>query len=128
MPFEVTAGRATGPGVFDMKCGMVQGEWALRSLRDGLGEMPPMVCLFTSDEETGSFTSRELIEASAQHAKAVLALEPSQDGLVKPSRKGVGLFRLDRDFRTRRGRTGCGSERNRGAGTSGTRSPGRERG
>ena len=95
MPFEVKNHRATGPGVFDMKAGIVQGVWALRALCEVFGDPPPVVCLFTSDEETGSFTSRELIEAAAQHASAALVLEPSQDGLLKTSRKGVGLFRIE---------------------------------
>ena len=95
MPFEVRDHRVTGPGVFDMKAGIVQGLWALRALREVFGEIPPVVCLFTSDEEAGSLTSRELIEAAAQRASAALVLEPSQNGRVKTSRKGVGLFRIE---------------------------------
>ena len=37
MPFSVRDGIASGPGVFDMKCGLVQGFWAVRSLREALG-------------------------------------------------------------------------------------------
>jgi glutamate carboxypeptidase len=94
-PFEVTNGRASGPGVFDMKAGIVQGMWALRALREVAGEVPPLVWLLTSDEEAGSLTSRALIEAEAARSSPALVLEPSERGLLKTSRKGVGLFRLE---------------------------------
>jgi glutamate carboxypeptidase len=95
MPIGVGAGRATGPGVFDMKAGIVQGVWALRALRSVCGYVPPVVCLLTSDEESGSLTSRDLIESAAAAANAALVLEPSQGGALKTSRKGVGLFQLE---------------------------------
>jgi glutamate carboxypeptidase len=91
IPFAVTDGRATGPGVFDMKAGLVQGLHALATLeeRDGV------TLLVTSDEETGSLASRPLIEHEARGARAALVLEPSADGALKIARKGVSMYRFE---------------------------------
>ena len=94
MPFEVKDGIATGPGVFDMKCGLVQGFWAVRTLREVAGIERPIVFLCNSDEELGSPSSRTLIEREAQAAAAALVLEPSLDGALKTARKGAGTFRI----------------------------------
>lgn len=90
-PFRVVDGRATGPGVFDMKAGIVQAIHALALLDD-----PSAVeVLITADEEVGSETSRELIEQRAQHCGAVLVLEPSAPGgALKIARKGTGTFEV----------------------------------
>lgn len=90
-PFTVTAGRATGPGVFDMKAGLVLALDALE-LAGGADHVRMLV---TGDEEQGSPTSRELIAQAAAGCGAVLVLEPSERGAVKTARKGVGLYRLD---------------------------------
>lgn len=89
-PFEVDGDRATGPGAFDMKAGLVQLFHALASLPslDGVG------IVVTSDEEIGSTTSQALIEETALGAAAALVLEPSADGALKTARKGVGMFHL----------------------------------
>ncbi len=56
----------------------------------------PVWALFTSDEEIGSPTSRDLIESLAREAAYVLVLEPAlADGGVKTARKGVGRFRIE---------------------------------
>jgi glutamate carboxypeptidase len=88
-PFRVDGGRATGPGVFDMKGGIVQAIHAVAALDDAsFVEM-----LFNADEEVGSESSRELIEARALACGNVLVLEPSADGgAVKTGRKGTGTF------------------------------------
>lgn len=91
LPFTVVDDRATGPGVFDMKAGLVQGLHALASLDDRDG----VTFLVTSDEETGSLRSRGLIEAEAKGALAALVLEPSADGALKTARKGVGMYRIE---------------------------------
>src|SRR5688572_6624929 len=85
--FRIDAGRAMGPGVFDMKAGIVLIWAALRAL----GLLPRAVTvLLTSDEEVGSPSSRELIEREAAKARAVLVLEPSlPGGVLKTVRKGV---------------------------------------
>jgi len=94
MPFGVVDGMARGPGIFDMKCGLVQGFWAVRALREVEGIERPVVFLCNSDEEVGSPNSRALIEEEAHRAHAVLVLEPSLDGALKTARKGVGRFRI----------------------------------
>ena len=89
-PFEVSDGRATGPGCFDMKAGLVQGLHALGELDDLTG----VAVLATTDEEVGSPTSRELIEKTAAGCEAVLVLEPSAAGALKTGRKGVSNYEL----------------------------------
>jgi glutamate carboxypeptidase len=90
-PFQIADGKASGPGAFDMKAGLVQGFHALAALDDREG----VVFLITSDEEIGSPTSRPLIEATARGARAALVLEPSATGgALKTARKGVSLYEL----------------------------------
>lgn len=85
----------TGPGVFDMKTGLVQGVWALKFLIDSGQGRPTVRFLFNGDEETGSIASRPVIEEAARTADAVLVLEPTSGGAVKTGRKGVGNFTID---------------------------------
>jgi len=83
----------SGPGVFDMKAGLVQAVWAIRTLRAAGVPHPPLRLVLTGDEEIGSPFSRPLIEAASADAAAVLVFEASADGgAVKTARKGVGLF------------------------------------
>ena len=90
-PFAVADGRATGPGVFDMKGGIVVGIHAVASLADRSG----VELLFTADEEVGSAASRTMIEERALACGAVLVLEPAGDGgAVKIGRKGTGGFEV----------------------------------
>jgi glutamate carboxypeptidase len=87
-PFRIENGRATGPGVFDMKAGIVLIWMALRATAPG-----NVTVLLTSDEEAGSTWSRSLIEAEARRCRAVLVMEPSlPGGALKTARKGVGGF------------------------------------
>ncbi len=96
-PFRLEGDVARGPGVFDMKAGLVQGLCALAALR-ALGRIPrrPVVLLATADEELGSRQSRTAVEAEARGAAAVLVLEPAagERGALKTARKGVGLYRV----------------------------------
>lgn len=95
-PCRVVDGRLTGPGAVDMKAGIAICLTVIRVLRDR-GQFPdaPLTALFTSDEETGSRTSRPLIERLARDARLVLCLEPClEDGGLKVWRKGVGNFRI----------------------------------
>lgn len=87
--------RLSGPGVFDMKAGLVQGLWALRLLRESGQPTPTVTLLFNGDEEIGSLASRPVIEQVARAADATLVLEPSVDGAVKTSRKGIGIFTVN---------------------------------
>ena len=82
----------SGPGIFDMKTGLVQGIWALKLLRDADLPRPTVTFLFNGDEEIGSVFSRDLIEKAALESDAVLVLEATSDGAVKTARKGVGIF------------------------------------
>ncbi|MFG2623019.1 M20/M25/M40 family metallo-hydrolase [Streptomyces sp. NPDC048507] len=88
-PFCVRDGIARGPGVFDMKAGLVQTFHALASLPSLDG-----VCvLITGDEEVGSGTSRPLIEDLARRCAATLVTEPSAPGgALKTGRKGVSIY------------------------------------
>ncbi|MGH7608983.1 MAG: M20/M25/M40 family metallo-hydrolase [Candidatus Dormibacteria bacterium] len=93
-PFALLEGRALGPGVFDMKGGVVVALAALAALRH-LGQWSgPVSVLLTGDEEVGSASSRALIESEARRHRAVLVLEPPLGQAVKVARKGVGNYRL----------------------------------
>lgn len=90
-PFRVEDGIARGPGVFDMKGGIVCLYFALKAL-EGRPRRPLWV-FFNSDEETGSRTSRPLIEDLAQYCAHVLCFEsPLPGGTLKTARKGVGRY------------------------------------
>jgi glutamate carboxypeptidase len=96
MPCEQRDGRLHGPGTLDMKAGIGLATLATRAL---FTVAPPsdarVVMLWTTDEETGSETSRSLIEAEARKSEAVLVLEPAlPGGTLKTSRKGCGQFEL----------------------------------
>jgi glutamate carboxypeptidase len=95
LPFTVTEEKITGPGVFDMKAGLVQAVWALRALEAAGLPRPPVRLLLNGDEETGSPASRPVIEAEADGACAALVFEAAADGAVKTARKGVGIFEIE---------------------------------
>src|SRR6266481_5182746 len=97
MPFRISRGKAYGPGIFDMKAGIVQALFALHALQEIDAELRKrLVFLWTSDEEIGSESSRKLLEAEARRSDAVFVLEPSfgPRGLLKTARKGVGTAKL----------------------------------
>ncbi len=114
MPVEARDGRLYGPGVYDMKAGLVQAVFALRALRDLELEPPAMPVMFVnSDEETGSGDSTRQVRRLARRVRRVFVLEPSlgADGRLKTGRKGVGQFVV-----TVRGRAAhAGLEPERGA-------------
>ena len=94
-PFTNDGGVLRGPGVFDMKAGIVQAVHAVRMLRDAGHDVSRVSMLFTADEEIGSKTSRGLVEDMARGVDAVLVLEPSADGgALKTARKGTGTFEV----------------------------------
>lgn len=97
MPFRFTQdGKLHGPGVFDMKAGVACLVEAVRAIKaQSLPTRRPLTILLTCDEEIGSRTSRELVEAEALKAAAALVLEPPiSGGIVKTGRKGIGVFSL----------------------------------
>lgn len=93
-PFTNDGGKLRGPGTFDMKGGIVQTLFAMKTLAAlGLKPKRPVTVLLNSDEEIGSRTSRPYIEEEAKRSAATLVLEPAMpDGSVKTWRKGVGGF------------------------------------
>lgn len=95
-PFTIENGLGKGPGVYDMKAGMLNGLFALKAIQQlGLQPQHKLVFLLTSDEEIGSPTSRELIEAEARRSSYCLVLEGSRNGPLTTWRKGVGRFDME---------------------------------
>ncbi len=115
MPVRVEDGRLYGPGVYDMKGGLVQLVFALRALSHLGWPVPATPVVFVNgDEESGSMSSAGYLRLLAAGAARAFVLEPSwgRDGLLKTGRKGAGRFRV-----VVRGRAShAGSEP--GAGTS----------
>jgi glutamate carboxypeptidase len=96
-PFRIEGDRAVGPGVFDMKSGLLVGIYALRVLA-AARESPAasMTFLCNSDEEVGSPESGPLIRELARDADAAIVLEPTNaPDEVKVARKGVGTYTLE---------------------------------
>lgn len=93
MPFHKRDGRLYGPGVLDMKAGVLMALTALKALAQ-LGIRRPATLLLNSDEEIGSPISRPITERLALQSEAVFVLEPPQVLAYKTARKGVGQFNL----------------------------------
>jgi glutamate carboxypeptidase len=90
-PFRIVGNHATGPGVMDMKAGLVQLEQALRIQPD-----TDVTVLINADEEIGSPGSARIIRQVAERAAWALILEPATaDGKIKTARKGIGFYRLE---------------------------------
>jgi len=94
MPWREDGGRIYGPGVLDMKAGVVMALTAVRVLLEA-GERVPVRLLLNSDEEVGSPVSRAITERLALQSEAVLVLEPAQGLACKTARKGVGDYRIE---------------------------------
>jgi glutamate carboxypeptidase len=91
-PFTVEGTRGRGPGVADMKAGLVMNSFVAAALRACGGAPAPVVVLYTADEEIGSPSSRGLIEAEARRARLVFNAEPGRpDNAVVTGRK-AGIF------------------------------------
>ena len=87
--WKVEGTKATGPGIFDMKAGFIQALYAMKDL-----DLNKVALIATTDEETGSATSKELINRLSKDAEAVLVFEASLDGKVKTGRKGTAMYQV----------------------------------
>ena len=91
-PFCIEAGRAYGPGVADMKAGLVMNAFVMAAFKKLGGNPAPIAALITSDEEIASPSSRPVIERVARGARCVFNAEPGRPtGAVVTGRKG-GMF------------------------------------
>ena len=93
MPWREGEGKLWGPGVLDMKAGVVMALEAVAALRE-LDAERPVSLLLVSEEEVGSPVSRAITERLAAECAAVLVLEPAQGLAYKTARKGVGNYEL----------------------------------
>jgi glutamate carboxypeptidase len=93
MPWREADGRYWGPGVLDMKAGVVMAIAALSTLRE-MKSTRPAILLLNSDEEVGSPISRGITEQLALKSAAVFVLEPAQGLAYKTARKGVGQYHV----------------------------------
>jgi glutamate carboxypeptidase len=94
MPWREADGRYWGPGVLDMKAGVIMALAALNTLRE-MKLARPVTLLLNSDEEVGSPISRTITERLALESAAVLVLEPAQGLAYKTARKGVGQYHVE---------------------------------
>ena len=96
MPWRRDGNIVYGPGTCDMKAGIASAVHAVRLLREaGVEPQGDVTLLITSDEESGSHHSRDLIEELARRHERALVLETSRDdGAIKIGRKGVGSYRV----------------------------------
>jgi len=97
LPFRREGGRCYGPGICDMKAGNYLAVEAIRQLlRAGVATRLPVTVLMTSDEEVGSPSTRDLIEAEASRHRYVLIPEPARgDSGVVTGRYAIARFRLE---------------------------------
>lgn len=97
MPYRRKGNRISGPGILDMKAGVVIGLGAIQILREVKAPSRPVKLLLHSDEEIGSPVSRAVTESVARQCGAVYVLEPAQgqQGAYKTARKSVGQYRLE---------------------------------
>lgn len=95
-PYRTAGDRAYGPGVADMKGGLVLIAFVLKAFAETGSAPYPLVALFTGDEEIGSDTGRPIIEATAAGARAVLNMEPGRaSGNVVSARKGGFWMKIE---------------------------------
>ncbi len=96
MPWKVTRDRIAGPGVLDMKAGVMMALTAIEMVQELQLLRRPVILLLHGEEEIGSPASRILTESIAKRCSAVFVLEPAQGevGAYKTARKAVGMYRL----------------------------------
>jgi glutamate carboxypeptidase len=86
--WSVEGNAARGPGIFDMKAGFVQALYAMKEITGSVA------LVATTDEETGSATSKDFIKEISSKAKVVLVLEATLNGKVKTGRKGTAMYQV----------------------------------
>lgn len=95
-PFRIEGDRAYGPGVADMKAGLVMNTFVMEAFAEAGGAPLPLKALYTGDEEVASPASRPVIEEYARGAKFVLNAEPGRpSGNVVMSRKGAAFLKIE---------------------------------
>jgi glutamate carboxypeptidase len=95
-PFTIKDGMAYGPGVADMKAGLVMNAFVIEAFKRFGGHPGPLVALITADEEIASPSSRPVIEAQARQSRCVFNSEPGRpSGNVVSGRKGGVFLQLD---------------------------------
>lgn len=97
MPLQQEDGKLAGPGIYDMKTGLIQAIFAVKTARSTQQPLPASPVFFiNADEEIGSKGSRRFIERLARYACRAFVMEPSlgSSGKLKTARKGVGRYRL----------------------------------
>lgn len=97
MPITMKDGAMTGPGIYDMKAGLTQLIYSIRTI-NALSlplSVTPLI-LINSDEETGSRESTIMIKRLAKISDRAFVLEPplGLDGKLKTARKGLGRFTI----------------------------------
>lgn len=96
-PYKEENGKIYGPGIYDMKAGLMQGIYALHTLVENGGlKNKRLKFIFNSDEELGSPTSKRILIQEAKQSKIAFVMEPSfgDDGAIKLARKGVGTYKI----------------------------------
>jgi len=95
-PFRIEGSKAMGPGVADMKAGLVMNSFLLEAFARCGGSKRPLVGLYTVDEEIGSPASRPVIEETARGARAVFNSEPGRpSGNFVSERKGALFLAIE---------------------------------
>lgn len=95
-PFTIEGDRAHGPGVADMKAGLVMNVFVAAAFQKFGGAPFPIKLLITADEEIGSPSSRPVIEREGRAARAVYNSEPGRpSGNITTGRKGGVFMRFE---------------------------------
>lgn len=95
MPFRTEGETAFGPGIFDMKGGIIVAYYALQLLKEHDLHHNNITLLLNTDEEEGSESSRDLIEREAKNSSFAFVLEPAgPNNSLKTKRRGVGDYQI----------------------------------